>query len=1071
MRKILFVSIAILTSQLLFAQVKSASEKRLAAFKTPPDSVKPSVYWYWVSDNISVKGVTKDIEAMSKVGIGRAFIGNVGLGEPVGKARLFSDEWWKVTEVALATATKHEVDIGMFNGPGWSQSGGPWIKPSASMRYLGSQQWEVKGPQQLNMNVSITTPNFQSVAVMAYKKNVAGNDKLASHSPTITASQNIASLNNLIDGDTATVALFPEGAKEFTIDISLANSFTARSINLYTVQQPFSATVALQIKEGDNYKTVRQFDIDRTNPDKNVGFIPFATIAIAFPATAAQQFRLAFTNVNGKSGIAEIVLSPTPIVERYMEKQLAKMFQTPLPLWEEYQWAPQADAAQKEFAVDPATIKNITANMQPDGTLKWEVPEGDWVITHYGMLPTGVPNAPATPEGQGLEADKINKDVLQNHFDSFVGKVQKRIKPADSKSLKWIVADSYETGSLNWTDGMSEAFSKKYGYNPLPWLPVLNGTVVGSANQSDRFLWDLRRMVADRVSYEYVGGLREIAHKNNLKVWLENYGHWGFPGEFLQYGGQSDEVGGEFWNEGSLGNIENRAASSSAHIYGKTKVAAESFTSGGSAYARYPAMLKRRGDWAFTEGINNTLLHVFIEQPYDSLPGVNAWFGTEFNRNNTWFYQGKAFVDYIRRCNYMLQQGKPVSDVAYFIGEDAPKMTGTRQPELPVGYQFDYINAEVILTRLSVKNGRLVLPDGVSYACMVLPPLETMRPELLRKISQLVNDGAVIVGPVPKRSPSMQNYPSADNEVQQLATQLWKNVDGKNTTSARVGKGMIINGITMQQTLKMLKVPADFKSNSTDPVLFIHRSTADEEIYFVTNQSDKAITFNPEFRVTGKQPEWWDAVSGNNRVLPVFSTSENVTTVPVSLQPYESGFMVFKKSATKKGAGVNFPEPVLLQSIATPWSVKFDAKMRGPVKPVVFNQLEDWISNSNDSIKNYSGTAIYTAGFTIKTLTKGEAVFIDLGNVKVMANVKLNGKDLGTVWTAPWRVNASSALKVGFNQLEIEVVNTWENRLIGDSKLPEAERKTWTNVNTFTPTSPYQSSGLMGPVTLQSVKY
>ncbi|RYD83957.1 MAG: glycoside hydrolase family 2, partial [Sphingobacteriales bacterium] len=302
--------------------------------------------------------------------------------------------------------------------------------------------------------------------------------------------------------------------------------------------------------------------------------------------------------------------------------------------------------------------------------------------------------------------------------------------------------------------------------------------------------------VADRVAYDYVGGLRDISHENGLTTWLENYGHWGFPGEFLQYGGQSDEIGGEFWSEGSLGDIENRAASSSAHIYGKTRVSAESFTCAGAPFSRYPALMKQRGDRFFTEGINNTLLHVYISQAYeDKAPGVNAWFGNEFNRKNTWFYDMDIFLQYIKRCNMMLQQGKYVADIAYFISEDAPKMTGTQNPKMPQGYSFDYINGEVIKTRLKVKDGKLVLPDGMQYSILVLPQMTTMRPGLLQKIKDLVEDGAVVLGPKPQTSPSLQGYPAADKDVQKLADELWGDINGSSVKTHKLGKGMIMSNM------------------------------------------------------------------------------------------------------------------------------------------------------------------------------------------------------------------------------------------------------------------------------------
>ena len=575
------------------------------------------------------------------------------------------------------------------------------------------------------------------------------------------------------------------------------------------------------------------------------------------------------------------------------------MFQTPLPYWKDYLWPVQPEVTGQSLVIDPESVIDISKYRKSDGTISWNVPAGRWKIMETGMTTTGATNGPASPEATGLETDKMSKKHIAAHFDAYLGQIIRRIPAADRKSWKVVVEDSYETGGQNWTDGLMDEFAAKYGYSPVAYLPVLKGNVVGSRDQSDRFLWDLRRLVADKVSYDYVAGLREVSHKNGLTTWLENYGHWGFPGEFLQYGGQSDEVGGEFWSEGDLGNIENRAASSCAHIYGKQKVSAESFTCGGRAYSRHPATMKQRGDRFFTEGINNTLLHVYIEQPDERVPGLNAGFSNEFNRHNTWFEYMPMFIQYLKRTNFMLQQGNYVADVAYFIGEDAPKMTGICEPTLPQGYSFDYINGEVIHNRVSVKDGKLVLPDGMSYRMLVLPNLETMRPELLKKIAELVQQGAVVLGPAPKRSPSMKGYPAADQQVRKLANELWGVVDGIKVKSARVGKGMILSGMEMQEALDLIGVVPDCKFGKEDPALFIHRKLADGEIYFLSNQSDKTITINPEFRITGKSPELWNSVSGNCRKLPAFRQNTQTTTVPLKLEAFESQFIIFRKRAEK----------------------------------------------------------------------------------------------------------------------------------------------------------------------------
>lgn len=1062
---------AVLGTETPFSQIEKG-------FQTPPDSVKPSVYWYWLSDNISADGVRKDLEAMAKIGIGRAFIGNIGLDPketPYGNVKLFTDAWWDVTRQALKTGGEVGVDIGLFNSPGWSQSGGPWIKPNQTMRYLTSSEVRVHGPQRFSQKLPSPHADFQDVTLLAFPAPAADGDKLSNYQPTLTTSTSVTNAANLVDGDTATTVLFGKG-KTLTIDVGLAKSITARSLTIIPAQKPFRATCALQVANGATYRTVSTFEMNRSNPALNVGFMPYGPVAISLPATTGTHFRLVMTGMSADGGLAEIILSAAPVVDRYVEKQLAKMFQTPLPLWNEYQWTTPAEPNAKALIVDPSKVITLTKSVAPDGTLTWNVPAGDWVVMRFGMTATGVTNAPAAPEGRGPEVDKMSKAAVESHFDAFMGDILNRIPAADRKALKWVVADSYETGSQNWTDGFATDFRQKYGYDPTPWLPVLTGRIVGTATQSDRFLWDVRRLVADRVAYQYVGGLREVSNRNGLKLWLENYGHWGFPGEFLQYGGQSDEISGEFWNEGELGNIECRAASSAAHIYGKNKVSAESFTAGGMAYQRYPALLKKRGDWSFTEGINNTLLHVFITQPYaDKIPGVNAGFGTEFNRNNTWFDQSKGFVDYLRRCMFMLQQGKPVNDVAYFIGEDAPKMTGVRNPELPQGYSYDYMNAEVLMSRASVKDGRLTLPDGMSYRLLVLPQLTTMRPELLRKIRDLVAQGAVVLGPKPSRSPSMQNFPAADNEVNKLAAELWGSVDGKVVTSAKFGKGMILSGIDMPAALNRLTVLPDVKLDQNGPVgmptlLYTHRVTAEGDLYFLTNQTNQQVRATPEFRVTGKQPECWDPVTGTLRDLPEFTARTGSTAVPLTLEPFQSCFIVFRRAASSPLAGAsNFPAQTVQKTVNGPWTVTFDAAKRGPATALTMSTLTDWTLDATDAVRHYSGTATYATTFTARKPTNGEQLLLNLGTVNVMARVMLNGIDVGTVWTAPWQVDISRAMRDGENKLDIAVVNTWVNRLIGDSKLPVAERKTWTNVNIYNPSSTLQPSGLVGPVTVQSV--
>ena len=613
-------------------------------------------------------------------------------------------------------------------------------------------------------------------------------------------------------------------------------------------------------------------------------------------------------------------------------------------------------------------------------------------------------------------------------------------------------------------------FKKVYGYDPLPYLPTLYGKVVGNEDISSRFLWDLRRLIADAVSYDYVGGLRDWAHRHGLTTWLENYGHWGFPAEFLQYGGQSDEISGEFWSEGSLGDIENRAASSCGHIYGKRKIWAESCTSGGPVFSRYPQIMKQRVDRFFTEGINATLLHLYIHQAYeDKEPGLAAWFGNEFNRKNTWFYQMDVFADYLKRCNFMLQQGRYVADVAYFIGEDVPKMTGVCDPPLPKGYSFDYINAEVLMKYTTVREGKLVLDSGMEYRVLVLPKQETMRPELLVKLKEMVMEGLTILGPAPRRSPSMEGYPEADKKLEEIALQMWRPTE--KTQAYMLGKGIVYeDGCSLAEIFENMQLTPNFKVSEADSsLLFIHRTLEDADIYFLSNSSEEKITVAPIFRIYDKQPEAWNPQTSEIRVLPEFSQVAEGIKVPLVLEPLESIFVIFKEKPCCE-VGNNYPKKVCLRTLEGPWNLAFNSEKRGPSEIIVLDKLEDWSKNEDERIKYYSGSVMYTHTFDLERMPADE-VYIDLGKVMVMARVWLNGEYVGGVWTYPHRLNIKKYLRKGENELQIEVVNNWKNRLIGDFSLPKEDRRTWTNQSIWTENSPLQPSGLLGPVEIQSYKY
>ena len=1057
---------------------KTISGNELAAgFAETPDSIQTSVYWYWISNHISADGVRRDLESMKRIGIDRAFIGNIGLKDSEsgeGPVKFYSEAWWEVMHTALKTATELGIDIGIFNCPGWSQSGGPWVEPQQSMRYLANTSTRITGGQLVETDLprpaGERSADFQDVKVIAFP--AIDGRTLTPADTEITTTPSVPHPEQLIDGDPDTsVELLPAGSqsREVTLEFTTDRPFTLRSLKLRVTEAPVDCPARLEAELDGTLHTLAEFPVTRFNPALHVGFDPYAPIVISVPATASTRFRLVSTDATPGFGLREAELSSLPTVERYPEKTLAKMYQTPLPYWHEYMWRIQPATDDQSLVIRPGDILDISDCLEGD-RLTWNAPAGEWTVLRTGMLPTGVVNSPARPEAEGLETDKMSKQHIEAHFEAFLGEIYRRIPAEDRKCWKVVVEDSYETGGQNFTDGFLEAFQTRYGYDPVPFLPVYAGTVVQSEEVSDRFLWDMRRLAADKLAYAHIGGLREIAHKYGLTLWLENYGHWGYPGEFLQYGGQSDEVGGEFWGEGSLGDIENRAASSCAHIYGKRKVSAESYTSAGNDFGRYPAMVKPRGDRFFSEGINNTLLHVYISQPGDELPGMNAWFGTEFNRNNTWFSHIDLFTDYLKRVNYMLQQGLNVADVAYFIGEDAPKMTGVTDPALPRGYQYDYINGEVLLERAPVKDGLWTLPHGTQYRILVLPKLKTMRPELLAKLQALVREGGVLLGPAPQRSPSLEGYPDADARVRRMAAELWGGVDGKAVKAARYGKGAVLDGMTMEEALAYVQCLPDCEVGADVPVLFGHRDAGDVQIYFLTNQSDARIAFPCTLRVTGSVPEAWDAVTGAIRPLPEFEDDGRRTTLPMVLEPNQSLFVVLRAdgaNAVHRDGTANFPTPVRVKTLDGPWTLTFQEGRRGPAEPVVADELKDLRLSDDESVRYFSGSVRYETTFDLRGKEKSGRLYVNTGQVGVMAKVYVNGKYAGGVWTAPYRVDVTDFVRKGKNTLVIDVVNTWVNRLVGDSRLPEDQRETWTLNNPWRPDSQLQPSGLFNPVVIE----
>ncbi|WP_415909558.1 glycosyl hydrolase [Oleiharenicola sp. Vm1] len=753
--------------------------------------------------------------------------------------------------------------------------------------------------------------------------------------------------------------------------------------------------------------------------------------------------------------------------------------------------------APSDQPIAPEKIVDLTAKLTPDGRLEWDVPPGRWTIVRTGHRMTGSRVMIPPPETDGLSIGWLSPAGVELQF-KHLGELLLADAAAAGVKLKYFCDDSFEDGFPNWTEQILERFRHYRGYDPTPYLPVLSGYIVGSAERSDRFLHDYRKTVADCMADGHYRRFAELTHERGLLVQNEAAGP-SRSGTMCMDGlknlGRSDLPQGEFWlglrhdEEGGLDpklgygvsrledgqNKVTKMVASAAHIYGRPLASAESFTSN-RHWLDSPATLKSPADRAFCEGINRFMIHCStLAREEDGKPGYEYYAGTHFNPNVTWWPQVGPFLTYLARCQHLLRQGRFVADVLYYNGDGAPNLVGPKHvdPALGRGFDYDVCNAEVLLERVTVRDGRIVLPDGMSYRLLVLPDDARMPVEIAAKIRALVAAGATVVGPRPERDPGLRNFPACDAEVRRLAAEVWGGCDGRAVKAHAFGRGRVFWGETLRDILRADGVGPDFEPAPAEggTLDFIHRRTDEADIYFVANLQPRAVALDCAFRVRGGAPEIWDPVTGEARAVRSFRVTDTQTILPLEFAAHQSFFVVFPKSPvprvtvpeTRGGLRANFPAFTPAAELTGAWTVKFDPRWGGPAE-TTFAQLDDWTKRPEFGIRHYSGTATYLKRFDVPAGANGR-LFLDLGVVKNIASVRLNGRNLGVVWTAPWRVEVTDVLRPTGNELEIDVTNLWPNRLLGDRGLPPTERLTRTNIQ-LAPDARLLPSGLLGPVRL-----
>jgi hypothetical protein len=1019
-----------------------------SGFVNPPAASKPRTWFHAMSGNMTKAGLTKDLEAVEKAGIGGILLFNVTQGIPNGPVKYNSDEHLELIKHAAAECERLGLDFGVHNCDGWSSSGGPWITPEQSMKMVvWSETVSEGGMIELQLPQPTTREGlYRDIALIAYP--ALKSEILDFESPpVVTSSDKGFNLRMATDNrlDSATT-IQKRDDQDPWIQFEYEKPRDIRSV--FMVFNDREGEAVLQVSDdGKNFKMVKELYKVRTGKGE-------WAINDSFEPVRSKYFRLL---LNQTMAVKEARLLSTYSLHNVLGR-------TSIGRTEDVNMTPIGQP-EAEMVIDKNSVLDISAGLNAEGFLKTTLPEGTWTILRFGYTSTGAFNHPASDEGRGLECDKFSREAFKIHYDAFVGRVISHTAEVAPNAMQYVEIDSYEMGGQNWTQGYDTIFREEKGYGLLSFLPLFTGRFVESAGASDAVLSDIRDLNCKLMSENYFGYFSELCRRDGIKCYIEPYGFG--PLNDLDVGGKADINMGEFWMNREMKMVQS--AVSASHIYGKNVVSAESFTTEpGINWKGHPGMAKISGDKAWALGINEFMFHRYAHQANTNVkPGMtmNRW-GFHFDRTQTWWENaGASWFKYIARGSYLLRQGIPVSDLLVFVGDGSPNSVVFRndfQPAVPAGTNFDCVNADVLLNRIQIKNKRLVLPEGTEYRMLVLNNCKTLTLKTLQRIHEISKSGVPVVG---EKASQIAGYNVPEEEValfSKLADEIW--------SSPNTWSDFDWNAIFAKENLQ-----PDLKIAERSDIDFIHRRHKDTDIYFLHNPGPVAQRFECDFRIEEKIPELWDAMTGEIRKSGQFVSSGEITKVWIDLDPEESVFVVFRENA-KNVVSVSDPKQAIkyflddnnrlvmeiaengkyetrltngenslveINGISGPyqingtWEVEFLKEHDYPDKHV-FAELTDWRDNENVNIRYYSGTAIYRTAFNWDGpgLDPENRYSLDLGDVKIVAEVILNGKNAGVLWMAPFSADISDALQAGENQLEIRVTNQWSNRLIGDERFP-----------------------------------
>ena len=1054
-------------------------------FSNPPTDARPGVWWRWIDGKISKAGITADFEAMNRMGIHQIeFNGQIGNS----KLAMLSPEWMDYFEHALRESSRLGILIHVVPATGWGY-GGPWVGPADAAKKLVFTEIQVSGTG--SAGIQLPHPEtigtwYRDLAVVAFPTSATA--PLPPLKVTASATEG-GYVNepywppeNVADGDPFTDWRFTQGWPGDPAWIQLA----------YAEAADFVAVFFMNL-EGAGVRSGRlDASMDGTNWEfvADVALKMGAKEKVDIPKTRARFLRLTVTAAYD----AEIRLAgmiPLRDGDEFNPRPGIKWWRLKSANSGVFYYPPEGTAVYHErYAgwVEPdatsSQVRELTNFLNADGTLRWEAPPGRWCVLRFGVTLEG---QTARTTDTGYEPDMFDPGTADLIFDKTIIKMMQASPSGTAPVINGVFCDSWEIGAdrkgqqPNWSRDFRERFKKLRGYDLLPYLPVLARKIIDGVDPSDRFLWDFRLTLGD-CYLEWYARLTEIAHARGIETIAQcGYGTCPLPSiDGLAAFGRVDNPQGEIWTDATMERLyptidSVQEAASAANIYGKKRVSAESLTAG-DGYKQAPSFFKQILDPQFCRGMNNSFVEVWSLQPsLTAKPGIWNW--EVIDRNMTWWNYSRGFLDYIARCQALLTQGKTVADVLYYYGEGTDLFVPSREflsPALPDGYAFDFINAEVLVRELVFADGRLRVPSGGSWRYLVLPSRVNWEASatVLRKLEALVRSGATIIGPEPGPPPGLAATLRDEEETKNFATMLW---------SGPAQAGRVSPSSDLASVFALDRLHPDFsftpEAPGADPRVrldWIHRRMEDgADVYFIVSLSDSPVAARCTFRVADRAPEWWNPVSGETRSLKAFRRLEGRTEVPLEFAPFESTFVVFRNpgmeaSGVADDSSVNFPRWKTVAAIKGPWEVRFDPVWGGPAEPVSMPELEDWTANSDAGIRYYSGTAVYSTTFDLPS--EAGPLTLDLGRVEVIASVRVNGKELGDVWCAPWQVDLPpQSLKAGTNRIEISVANLWINRLIRDANLPPAQRLTSTDGYwRFSKDETLRPSGLLGPVLLKT---